>query len=157
MDAFAAGSIDVLVSTTVVEVGINVPNASLIIIENAERFGLAQIHQLRGRVGRGTEKSYCLLIVDTENEIAVERVNTLCSTSDGFVIAEKDLELRGPGEIFGSRQHGLPQLKLADPARHLRVDGLSLYRHAGERPAALLQRRRHARRYAVPGAEPAVP
>ena len=121
MERFHAGEIAVLISTVVIEVGIDVPNATVMLIENAERFGLAQLHQLRGRVGRGTEKSFCLLIVDMENEIAVERVDTLCKTRDGFVIAEKDLELRGPGEIFGSRQHGLPQLRLADPARHLRI------------------------------------
>ncbi len=121
MERFYAGDISVLVSTVVIEVGIDVANATVMLIENTERFGLAQIHQLRGRVGRGSERSCCLLLVDTDNELAVERVDTLCSTSDGFEIAEKDLQLRGPGEIFGSRQHGLPQLKLADPSRHLKV------------------------------------
>ncbi|NMA94039.1 MAG: ATP-dependent DNA helicase RecG, partial [Clostridiales bacterium] len=121
MSDFAAGKIEVLVSTVVIEVGINVPNATLMIIENAERFGLAQLHQLRGRVGRGSSESYCFIVTDSESDMAEERADILCSTNDGFEIAERDLEMRGPGELFGYRQHGIPQLKLADPARHINI------------------------------------
>ncbi len=114
MDRFSNGEIDVLVSTTVIEVGVNVPNATLMIIENAERFGLAQLHQLRGRVGRGSEKSYCILISDNKSEITRQRLKTMTSTTDGFKISETDLKLRGPGEFFGTRQHGLPSLRIAN-------------------------------------------
>ncbi len=114
MADFAAGNTDVLVSTTVIEVGINVPNATVMLIENAERFGLAQLHQLRGRVGRGAEKSYCILVSDAKNKIAKERLQIMTKTTDGFVISEKDLKLRGPGDFFGTRQHGLPELKIAN-------------------------------------------
>ncbi len=114
MAAFAAGEIDLLVSTTVVEVGVNVPNAVIMVIENAERFGLAQLHQLRGRVGRGTHASSCILISDAQNEEAVRRLRVMCETNDGFKIADEDLKLRGPGDFFGSRQHGLPELRVAD-------------------------------------------
>ena len=121
MAAFAAGETDVLVSTTVIEVGVDVPNAALIIIENAERFGLSQLHQLRGRVGRGKHQSYCVLITNTRSVEAMQRLRTLASTADGFKISEEDLKLRGPGDFFGSRQHGLPQMKLADLAGDMRL------------------------------------
>ena len=121
MAAFAAGETQVLVSTTVIEVGVDVPNAALIIIENAERFGLSQLHQLRGRVGRGKHQSYCVLITNTQSAEAMQRLRTLASTTDGFKISEEDLKLRGPGDFFGSRQHGLPQMKLADLAGDMRL------------------------------------
>ncbi len=111
MDSFAKGETRLLVSTTVIEVGIDVPNAVIMVIENAERFGLSQLHQLRGRIGRGSHKSSCIMISDSENN---ERLNVLASTTDGFKIADEDLKLRGPGDFFGSRQHGLPEMKIAN-------------------------------------------
>ena len=114
MSAFVSGDIDVLVSTTVIEVGVDVPNASLMIIENADRFGLSQLHQLRGRVGRGRHKSYCVLVSDADGEEAKSRLKVMTQTGDGFKISEEDLKLRGPGDFFGSRQHGLPEMHIAD-------------------------------------------
>ncbi len=121
MDAFARGEIQVLVATTVVEVGVDVPNASLIVIENADRFGLSQLHQLRGRVGRGEHRSYCVLVTSTRSPESLGRLRTLASTTDGFQISEEDLKARGPGDFFGNRQHGLPQMKLADLAGDMRL------------------------------------
>jgi ATP-dependent DNA helicase RecG len=114
MGAFSRGELDVLVSTTVIEVGVDVPNAAVMVVENAERFGLSQLHQLRGRVGRGAEQSSCILITDSHSRETLERLKTLRDFSDGFKVAEKDLQLRGPGDFFGHRQHGLPELRIAD-------------------------------------------
>jgi ATP-dependent DNA helicase RecG len=118
MRRFVAGEIDILVSTTVIEVGVDVPNASVMIVEHAERFGLSQLHQLRGRVGRGAELSYCVLLTsDKKTAVANERLGIMANTNDGFLIAEKDLELRGPGELLGTKQSGLPEFRVANLVR----------------------------------------
>jgi ATP-dependent DNA helicase RecG len=118
MNEFVTGKIKILVSTTVIEVGVDVPNASVMIVEHAERFGLSQLHQLRGRVGRGAKKSYCVLLTsDKKTAIAEERLGIMAKTTDGFVIAEKDLELRGPGEVLGTRQSGLPEFRVGNLVR----------------------------------------
>lgn len=134
MAAFAGGETDILVSTTVVEVGVDVPNAALMVVENAERFGLSQLHQLRGRVGRGQHKSYCVLF-QGKSGAGQARLDVLTKSNDGFQIAEEDLKLRGPGDFFGARQHGLPELKVADLASSLEV-----LRQAQAEAAALLAR-----------------
>ncbi len=118
---FVKNKISVLVSTTVIEVGVNVPNATTMIIENAERFGLSQLHQLRGRVGRGKKKSYCFIVSDDKSEETTERLSAFCNTNDGFEISRKDLELRGPGDFLGNRQHGLPPFKIADLTRDMKI------------------------------------
>ena len=121
MAAFAAGESDILVSTTVIEVGVDVPNANTMVVENAERFGLSQLHQLRGRVGRGSAKSYCILMSDNQNEETRQRLKVMTKTNDGFKISEEDLRLRGPGDFFGQRQHGLPAMKIADLSCDMRL------------------------------------
>jgi ATP-dependent DNA helicase RecG len=119
MAAFKAGDLDLLVATTVIEVGVDVPNASLMIIENAERMGLSQLHQLRGRVGRGSTKSHCVMLYRPPlGHLARNRLAVLRDTNDGFLVAQRDLELRGPGELLGTRQTGLPQYRIADLVRH---------------------------------------
>ena len=121
MAAFARGETHILVSTTVVEVGVDVANATLMIVENADRYGLSQLHQLRGRVGRGKHQPYCVLVTSTRNPDSRARLKVLTKTTDGFQIAEEDLKLRGPGDFFGQRQHGLPQLGIADLAGDVRL------------------------------------
>ena len=121
MEEFKDGKIDILISTTVIEVGVNVPNASIMVVENAERFGLAQLHQLRGRVGRGEYKSYCILKYQGNSDIIKQRMNVMKATNDGFIISEKDLELRGSGEFFGTRQHGIPEFRIANLFEDIQV------------------------------------
>ena len=133
MRDFAAGAYDILVATTVIEVGVDVPNANLMVVEDADRFGLSQLHQLRGRVGRGTRQSYCVFFGADKGQPARERLKILCQTADGFEIARSDLALRGPGDFFGRRQHGLPALHVADLA-----GDLTLMQHAREEAEALL-------------------
>lgn len=132
MREFEKGQLSVLVSTTVIEVGVNVPNATVMMIENAEMFGLSQLHQLRGRVGRGDTKSYCILVSNSQSPETLQRLKTLCSTNDGFKIADADLAQRGPGDFFGERQHGLPQLTIADFADKANLEvskEMSIYMH----------------------------
>ena len=134
MKKFKNGDIKVLVSTTVIEVGINVPNATVMIIENAERFGLSQLHQLRGRVGRGMNKSYCILIADIKNENIKTRMEILKNNNSGFVIAEEDLKLRGSGEIFGFKQHGDDELIFSNL-----LDNVYILKMANEEAKILLK------------------
>ena len=121
MEKFKKGLIDILISTTVIEVGVDVPNSNIMVIENAERFGLAQLHQLRGRVGRGEYKSYCILKYEGKGETIRQRMKVMCETNDGFIISEKDLELRGSGDFFGTMQHGLPEFKIANLFEDMKV------------------------------------
>ena len=134
MAAFAAGEVQLLVATTVIEVGIDVPNATVMVIENAERFGLSQLHQLRGRIGRGNERSYCILVSDAGGDTAKQRLSVMKETADGFKIADADLQLRGPGDFFGARQHGLPQMKIADLS-----SDMTLLRQAQTAAAAVIK------------------
>ncbi|MEG1426704.1 MAG: ATP-dependent DNA helicase RecG, partial [Oscillospiraceae bacterium] len=119
MSGFMNGEYKLLISTTVVEVGVDVPNAVIMLIENAEMYGLSQLHQLRGRIGRGVHQSTCILLTDAQNEEALSRMKVMCATTDGFKIADADLSMRGPGDFFGQRQHGLPRLKIADMMKDL--------------------------------------
>jgi ATP-dependent DNA helicase RecG len=125
MESFRQGEIQILVATTVIEVGVDVPQATVMVVEGAERFGLAQLHQLRGRVGRGERQAYCFLIGRPTGKVARERLKVLTTCHDGFAVAEADLRLRGPGEFFGTRQHGWPEFRVADLVRHARLIALA--------------------------------
>ena len=138
MADFEAHKLDILVSTTVIEVGVNVPNSNIMIIENAERFGLSQLHQLRGRVGRGNEQAYCILFAHGSGDVTKKRMETMCTSNDGFYISEQDLRLRGPGDFFGTRQHGLPDLKIANLFRDM-----ELLKSAQEAAAEILRKDRN--------------
>ena len=151
---FKKGEIDILISTTVIEVGVDVPNANIMVIENNERFGLAQLHQLRGRVGRGEYKSYCILKFEGKGKVVQERMKIMCQTNDGFVISEKDLELRGSGDFFGTAQHGIPEMKIAnlfedidvlktvqDLSKKIMDDDYSLEKNENERLKHLIENR----------------
>ncbi len=144
MAAMVAGAVDILVSTTVIEVGVDVPNANLMVIENAERFGLSQLHQLRGRIGRGPYKSWCVLVSDSKGDVARERLKIMTKLSDGFAISEEDLRLRGPGDFFGNRQHGLPETHIADLGADMQV-----LTAAQEEAHALLERDPELKEYPV--------
>jgi len=159
MEDFKQGRVRILVSTSVIEVGVDVPNATVMVIEQAERFGLAQLHQLRGRVGRGADQSYCVLVTEKMNDTARERIRTMVESNDGFYIAEMDLKLRGPGEFFGTRQSGLPSLRIAnilrdrealEIARREAVDFVAAPPSAGELERAMVYIRDHwQRRYGL--------
>ena len=152
MSDFRDGKIDVLVATTVIEVGIDVPNATIMVIDNADRFGLSQLHQLRGRVGRGSELSYCLLLSDAQSESASARLTAMTKTGDGFEIAEMDLKLRGPGHFFGTQQHGLPEFKMADITSEIELlKGRSRRRHkiAASRSAIEFSANRRCARHSI--------
>ena len=143
MDRFHKGEIDVLVSTTVIEVGINVPNATVMMVENAERFGLAQLHQLRGRVGRGDAQSYCIFVQSGKSQSAKERLEILVKSNDGFYIASEDLKLRGPGDMFGIRQSGLMDFHIADLYEDtdlLKMAGECAKKYVNDLPDNLLRR-----------------
>lgn len=147
MKAFKEGVIQLLVATTVIEVGVDVPNASLMIIENAERMGLSQLHQLRGRVGRGAAQSHCVLLYKSPlGRVAKERLAVLRDTNDGFIVAQRDLELRGPGELMGTRQTGLPDYRIADLARdaelmpEVQITAESIRKESESRAAAIVRR-----------------
>lgn len=134
MREFAEGHVHVLVSTTVVEVGVNVPNATFMIIYDATRFGLSQLHQLRGRIGRGEHQSYCILLADPKNEEGRERMQSMVATTDGFLLAEKDLQLRGSGDLFGTKQSGMPDFHFGDP-----VNDFALMQQVQQRATQLLE------------------
>jgi ATP-dependent DNA helicase RecG len=158
MHRFVAGETHILVATTVVEVGVDVPNASIMVIEHAERFGLSQLHQLRGRVGRGAEQSFCVLLTThRQTNVAKERLGIMEETTDGFIIAEKDLEIRGPGEVMGTRQSGIPvfrvgnvvrDVEILEQARHEAEYYLTVKRHT-RATSALIKRVRAAVRYGL--------